>query len=60
MSKKLELDTAYQGYVFLGWTSGMFEADKNRKLPYYIHMFVFSPVSTCKSEDYKASSFRTS
>ncbi len=57
MSKKLEVDTAYQGYVFLGWASGMFEAAKDRKLPYY-NMFVFSPVSTYESEDYKAFGFK--
>ncbi len=57
MSKELELDTAYQGYVFLGWASGMFETKDGRKLPYH-NMFVFSPVSTYESEDYKASGFK--
>jgi len=55
--KKLQLDMAYQGYVFLGWASGMFETKDGRKLPYH-NMFVFSPVSTYESEDYKASGFK--
>ncbi len=55
--KKLQLDTTYQGYVFLGWASGMFETDKGGKLPYH-NMFVFSPASTYESEDYKASGFK--
>jgi len=59
MSRKAELDTAYQGYVFLGWASGMFQPDprQDRKLPYH-NMFVFSPVSTYESEDYKAFGFK--
>ena len=47
-----------QGYVFLGWTSGMLEATDGRKVPYY-NMFGFSPGSAYKSEDYKASGFKS-
>jgi len=57
MSKNLELDTEYQGYVFLGWASGRFEPTPGEKRAYY-NMFVFSPVSTYESEDYKASGFK--
>jgi len=35
----------------------MFETKEGRKLPYH-NMFVFSPVSTYESEDYKASGFK--
>ncbi len=57
MSGKLELDTGYQGYVFLGWASGLFETKGGEKVSYY-NMFVFSPVSTYESEDYKAFGFK--
>lgn len=55
--KEFTVDTEYQGYVFLGWASGMFESNTGRRLPYH-NMFVFSPVSTYESESYKASGFK--
>lgn len=55
--KEFTVDTEYQGYVFLGWASGTFEPKGGRKIPYY-NMFVFSPVSTYESDDYKASGFK--
>ena len=55
--KEMKIDLEYQGYVFLGWASGMFEANNGWRLPYH-NMFVFSPVSTFESEDYKASGFK--
>ena len=55
--KEIKIDPEYQGYVFLGWASGMFETSNGRRLPYY-NMFVFSPVSTFESDDYKASGFK--
>ena len=55
--KEASIDLAYQGYVFLGWAAGMFELKDGSKRPYY-NMFVFSPVSTFESEDYKASGFK--
>lgn len=51
--KEFEVSTAYQGYVFLGWAKGQFEAEEGRKMPYY-NMFVLSPVSNFQSEDYEA------
>ena len=57
VKKEKKLDFEYQGYVFLGWASGMFETDNGRRLPYH-NMFVFSPVSSFESEDYKASGFK--
>jgi len=56
--KKLQLDTTYQGYVFLGWASGKFEPTPGAEKRSYYNMFVFSPVSTYESEDYKASGFK--
>lgn len=53
MSKEVKVDTEYQGYVFLGWAQGRFEAKNGEKRPYY-NMYVFSPVSTFVSEDYQA------
>ena len=55
--KEVKIDPAYQGYVFLGWASGLFELKNGEKRPYY-NMYVFSPVSTFESEDYKASGFK--
>lgn len=55
--KEASIDLAYQGYVFLGWAAGMFELKDGSKRPYY-NMFVFSPVSTFESDDYKASGFK--
>ncbi len=54
---KFTVDLEYQGYVFLGAAQGMFETRDNRKLPYF-NMFVFSPVSTYTSEDYRAFGFK--
>ena len=50
------VDTAYPGYVFLGWASGRFEANTaggKEKRPYH-NMYVLSPVSTFRSDDYEA------
>ena len=56
--REKKIDPEYQGYVFLGWASGMFKPDgSNDKRPYH-NMFVFSPVSTFESDDYKASGFK--
>lgn len=55
--KEIKIDLDYQGYVFLGWASGTFEPNPGRRIPYY-NMFVFSPVSTYESDDYKASGFK--
>nr|WP_325180625.1 hypothetical protein [uncultured Oscillibacter sp.] len=54
--KKIDLE--YQGYVFLGWASGMFQPDNGKEKRPYHNMYVFSPVSTFESEDYKASGFK--
>ena len=53
-----KLDLAYQGYVFLGWASGMFQPDNSPEKRPYHNMYVFSPVSAFESEDYKASGFK--
>lgn len=53
MGDQFVVDTEYQGYVFLGWAAGRFATDKGDKRSYY-NMYVFSPVSTYKSDDYEA------
>lgn len=43
--------------IFLGWAKGRFEAKDNDGNPYmkdYANIYVFSPVSDFKSEDYEA------
>lgn len=55
--KNFTVNTDYQGYVFLGWASGLFEAKDGKKRPYH-NMFVLSPVSDYSSDDYKASGFK--
>lgn len=57
VKEEVSIDLTYQGYVFLGWASGMFEPKPGEKRPYH-NMYVFSPVSTYESEDYKASGFK--
>lgn len=57
IKKEFTVDMEYQDYVFLGCASGTFEPEKGRKVPYH-NMFVFSPVSTYESDDYKASGFK--
>ena len=52
------VDPEYQGYVFLGWAKGQFEAQNGRgKLPYF-NIFVLSPVTDWTSEDYEAFGFK--
>ena len=58
--KEIKIDPAYQGYVFLGWAAGLFEATTQtgtEKRPYY-NMYVFSPVSDFRSDEYEASGFK--
>lgn len=54
---KFEVDSAYQGYVFVGWAAGQFESDRGEKMPYY-NMYVLSPVSSYESDDYQASGMK--
>ena len=58
--KEMKIAPAYQGYVFLGWAAGLFEAKTQtgtEKRPYY-NMYVFSPVSDFRSDEYEASGFK--
>ncbi len=55
--KEVKIDPAYQGYVFLGWASGLFEPKSGEKRPYH-NMYVFSPVSDYVSDEYEASGFK--
>ena len=51
------VDGGYTGYVFLGWAEGNFESSPGSKMPYR-NMFVFSPVSSFTSDDYRASGYK--
>ena len=55
--KEIKIDPAYQGYVFLGWASGLFKLDNGEKRSYY-NMYVFSLVSDFRSDEYEASGFK--
>ena len=57
MGKEFTVSADYEGYVFLGWASGMFETDKGEKMPYH-NMYVASPVSSYVSNDYQASGMK--
>ena len=57
MGTEFIIDPSYAGYVFLGWAEGLFETDGGEKRPYY-NMYVLSPVSSWKSEDYSAFGFK--
>lgn len=57
MGKEFTVSTEYEGYVFLGWASGMFETEQGEKRPYF-NMYVLSPVSSYVSEDYQASGMK--
>jgi len=35
MSKGFQVDTEYQGYVFLGSAQGTFEVKNGKKVPYF-------------------------
>lgn len=54
---KFEVDSGYQGYVFVGWMMGQFDTDDGEKKP-YSSMYVLSPVSDFQSEDYQASGMK--
>lgn len=56
-SENFMVDTNYQGYVFLGWATGVFETERKEKRPYY-NMFILSPVSDYVSADYEAFGFK--
>ena len=39
MSTEMIIDTEYNGYVFVGWAAGRFQADRGEMMP-YANMFV--------------------
>ena len=47
----------YQGYVFMGCALGNFDTENGQKRDYF-QMFVISPVSDFKSENYSAFGFK--
>lgn len=57
---KINFDSEYDGYVFLGAAQGRFEpegGDSGEKKDYY-QMYVVSPVSSFSSDDYSAFGFK--
>ena len=57
MGKEFIVDSEYQGYVFVGWAAGMFQAENGEQRP-YANMYVLSPVSTYSSDLYESSGFK--
>lgn len=55
--KEFMVDMSYQGYVFVGWAKGQFETQRGEKRPFY-NLFVLSPASDFRSEDYQASGLK--
>lgn len=57
MGKEFTVTSEYEGYVFVGWAAGRFDADLqdgSTEKKDYFNMYVISPVSSFKSEDYQA------
>ena len=57
---KINIDSEYDGYVFLGAAQGRFEPEGGQigEKKDYFQMFVISPVSSFSSEDYSAFGFK--
>lgn len=62
---KINIDSEYEGYVFLGAAQGRFEAEQKnaagqteRVMKDYFQMFVVSPVSSFSSDNYSAFGFK--
>ena len=54
------VDPSYPGHIYVGNAQGRFDADTpqgKEKRPYY-NMYVISPVSSYKSEDYEGFGFK--
>lgn len=51
------IDREYRGYVYMGEAHGRFLNDKNEMQPYH-NLYVISPVSSFKSDDYEATGFK--
>lgn len=51
------ISSNYQGYVFMGCALGKFDTEDGQSRAYY-QMFVISPVSDFKSENYSAFGFK--
>lgn len=57
MGKEFTVTSEYEGYVFVEWAAGRFDADLqdgSTEKKDYFNMYVISPVSSFKSEDYQA------
>lgn len=58
MSAEIIIDMDYQGYTYMGHAQGNMENERTgEKKPYY-NMYVVSPVSSYKSENYSASGIK--
>lgn len=61
MGKEFIVEEGYEGYVFVGWAAGQFEADAangGKEMKPYANMYVLSPVSTYQSDDYQAFGYK--
>lgn len=52
------VDASFQGYVYLGHAEGQFEPQGGGGKRPYFNMYVFSPVSSYESDDYRAEGFK--
>ena len=58
MSAEINIDMDYQGYTYMGHAQGNMEDEKTHEKRPYFQMFVLSPVSSYKSENYCASGLK--
>lgn len=63
MGTEIVIDSGYPGYVFMGWAQGLRDAmehEKERGLDHvpYFNIYVLSPVSSFRSDNYQASGFK--
>ena len=54
---KIIIDSEYHGYIYVGEAHGRFENQRGEKVAYH-QLFVISPVSSFKSDDYEAHGFK--
>lgn len=51
------INREYQGYIYMGEAHGRFENDDGEMQAYH-HLYVISPVSSFKSENYEATGYK--
>ena len=60
MGKEFTVSSDYEGYIFMGWAAGQFDAETptGTEKKAYFNLYVISPVSAYESEDYQARGFK--